>query len=73
VSGLSGNSGAAGEIIVETQRVGASLRVAAVDVATGVEVVFQAPASASRVAIERLAASKLRYVMSKAHGAKDQH
>jgi MinD-like ATPase involved in chromosome partitioning or flagellar assembly len=54
------------EIIIEIQRFGAILRVAAVDVATGTEVVFQAPASASRIAIHRLAADKLRYVMKKA-------
>jgi len=66
MSGAAREPGApAGEIIVEIQRLGASLRVAAVDVATGTEVVFQAPASASRAAIDRLAASKLRYVMAK--------
>ena len=58
------------EIIIEIQRIGASLRVAAVDVATGTEVVFQAPASASRLAIQRLAADKLRYVMKKAAAPK---
>jgi hypothetical protein len=36
-----------------------------VDVATGTEVIFQAPASASRASINRLAASKLQYVMRK--------
>jgi hypothetical protein len=46
------------------------LRVAAVDVATGTEVVFQAPASASRIAINRLAVAKLRYVMRKAATSK---
>jgi MinD-like ATPase involved in chromosome partitioning or flagellar assembly len=56
---------AADEIIIEIQRIGAILRVAAVDVATGTEVVFQAPASASRASIDRLAASKLQYVMRK--------
>ena len=58
------------EIIIEIQRIGAILRVAAVDVATGTEVVFQAPASASRIAIDRLAADKLRYVMKKAAAPK---
>jgi hypothetical protein len=61
----------AGEIIIETQRIGAILRVAAVDVATGTEVVFQAPATASRASIERLAANKLRYVMRKDATAKE--
>jgi hypothetical protein len=59
-----------GEIIIETQRIGASLRVAAIDVASGTEVVFQAPASATRASIQHLAASKLRYVMAKAVAAK---
>ena len=58
------------EIIIEIQRIGAILRVAAVDVATGTEVVFQAPASASRLAIQRLAADKLRYVLRKAAASK---
>jgi hypothetical protein len=47
------------------------LRVAAVDVATGTEVVFQAPTTASRASIERLAANKLRYVMRKDATAKE--
>ena len=54
-----------GEIIIEIRRIGDILRVAAVDVASGTEVTFQAPASASRASIDRLAASKLRYVMKK--------
>jgi hypothetical protein len=58
------------EIIIEIQRIGDILRVAAVDVATGTEVTFQAPISASRASIHRLAASKLRYVMTKAATAK---
>ena len=58
------------EIIIEIQRIRAILRVAAVDVATGTEVVFQAPASASRIAINRLAAAKLQYVMRKAATSK---
>jgi hypothetical protein len=55
-----------GEIIIEIQRIGAILRVAAVDVATGTEVTFQAPTTATRASIDRLAANKLRYVMTKA-------
>ena len=53
------------EIIIEIQRIGAILRVAAVDVATGTEVTFQAPTWASRLSIHRLAANKLRYVLRK--------
>lgn len=59
-----------GEIIIETQPIGAILRVAAVDVATGTEVIFQAPITAGRIAIQRLAASKLQYVMRKGAAAK---
>jgi predicted acylesterase/phospholipase RssA len=59
------------EIIIETQRIGAILRVAAVDVATGTEVVFQAPITATRASIHHLAASKLRYVMTKRATPKD--
>ena len=50
----------ADEIIIETQRIGDILRVAAVDVATGTEVIFQAPASASRLSIHRLAANNTK-------------
>jgi hypothetical protein len=56
---------AADEIIIETQRFGAILRGVAVDVATRTEVTLQAPNRASRIAINRLVASKLRYVLSK--------
>ena len=55
-----------GEILMETQRIGMYLRVTAVDVDTGTEVVFQAPSYSSRMALQHLAASKLRYVMNKA-------
>jgi hypothetical protein len=48
------------------------LRVAAVDVATGTEVTFQAPISANRASINRLAADKLRYVMRKAATPEDE-
>jgi hypothetical protein len=61
----------ADEIIIETQRIGAILRVVAVDVATGTEVTFQAPTWASRASINRLAANKLRYVMRKGAISKD--
>ena len=60
-----------GELIIEIQRIGAILRVAAVDVATGTEVTFQAPAWASRMSIHRLAANKLRYVLRKGATSKD--
>ena len=53
------------EILIETRRIGAALRVTAVDAESGVEVVFQAPANTSREKLKLLSASKLRYVMNK--------
>ena len=52
-------------IILEIARVGKSRKVTAVDEDTGVEVSFIAPVSASRLDIERLARSKLAYVIAK--------
>lgn len=52
-------------IILEISRVGNSQKVTAVDEATGIEVSFVAPVSASRMDIERLARSKLAYVIAK--------
>ena len=53
------------EIILEVQRIGGTVRVTAIEANSGTEVVFQAPASTGRKEIERLAASKLHYVMAK--------
>ena len=55
-------------IILEVTTVGASQKVTAVDEATGTEVSFIAPASAARADIERLARSKLAYVLRKKSG-----
>ena len=55
----------ASSIILEISRVGKSQKVTAVDEATGIEVSFVAPVSASRMDIERLARSKLAYVIAK--------
>ena len=52
-------------IILEISRVGNSQKVTAVDEVTGIEVSFVAPVSASRMDIERLARSKLAYVIAK--------
>jgi ABC-type Zn2+ transport system substrate-binding protein/surface adhesin len=49
-----------GEIIVEMRPVGSVVRVAAVDVATGTEVIVMGPASASPRALEEVAVAKLR-------------
>lgn len=53
------------EILIETRQFGHSLRVTAVDAATGTEVVFQTPLSANPIQIKRLAADKMRYVMAR--------
>lgn len=53
------SSQAAREVIFEITRVGDIQRVAAVDVATGVEVVVQAPASAALADVRALALKKL--------------
>ena len=50
-------------ILLEIQQIGNALKVTAVDEASGVEVSFVAPARASRLEIDRLARSKLAYVI----------
>ena len=55
-------------IFLEIVQIGAALKVAAVDEASGVEVSFIAPVNTPRGAIERLAKAKLRYVLAKKNG-----
>ena len=50
-------------ILPGMMRVGNFQKVVAVDEASGTEVTFMAPVTASRLDIERLARSKLAYVM----------
>ena len=52
-------------IILELTRIGSSQKVTAIDEDTGTEVSFISPASAARADIERLARSKLDYVIKK--------
>jgi hypothetical protein len=56
---------APGSIILEVTTIGSSQKVTAVDEATGTEVSFIAPTTASQLDIERLARAKLAYVMQK--------
>jgi hypothetical protein len=49
-----------GEVLFEFRRVGAQLRVAAIDSKTGVEVVIIAPLTATQPQIQALALAKLR-------------
>ena len=57
-----------GGIILEMTSIGSSLKITAIDEATGTEVSFIAPATAARSDLERLARSKLNYVMNKKAG-----
>ncbi|ALK08616.1 DUF6898 family protein [Blastochloris viridis] len=47
------------EVLFEFTQVGACVRVAAIDAASGVEVVVMAPAASARSDLERLALQKL--------------
>ena len=53
------------DIIVETVQIGGALRVTALDTASLVEVVFQAPSGADRSAILQLARQKLAWRLAK--------
>jgi hypothetical protein len=48
------------EVIVEMRPIGGVVRVAAVDVASGTEVVIMGPASASPQSLEQVAVAKLK-------------
>jgi hypothetical protein len=54
------------EILLEFVVVGGSVKVTAIDAATGVEASIVGPASAPRSTLEAAAVQKLRYVMTKA-------
>jgi hypothetical protein len=56
--------GADREVIFEITRVGDVQRIAAVDVATGIEVVVQAPANAALADVRALALKKLERALS---------
>ena len=56
--------GADRDVIFEITRVGDVQRIAAVDVATGIEVVVQAPASAALTDVRALALRKLERAVS---------
>jgi hypothetical protein len=53
------------EVLLEYHRVGAAVKVTAVDPETLVEVSIQAPASLPESALERAAINKLRYVLGR--------
>ncbi|MDP9126827.1 MAG: hypothetical protein M3N08_01015 [Pseudomonadota bacterium] len=53
------------EILLEMQRIGNSVRVTAIDPASGTEVTFQVPASISQADMKQMAVNKLTYVLRK--------
>ncbi len=53
------------EVIFEYTQIKNSMRVTAVDAETGTEIVFQAPANATRAEMQSIAVRKLKYVMDK--------
>lgn len=53
------------EIIFEFQRIGGYVKVSAVDTQTSAEVSIVGPPSAGQVELERLAARKLEYVLTR--------
>lgn len=64
-------SGEDREVIFEITRIGDAQRVAAVDVATGVEVVIQAPAHAALADVRTLALRKLERALCGDHTGDD--
>jgi hypothetical protein len=57
------------EVLFEYRRIGAQMRVAALDPATGTEVVVIVPASATEAQVRTLAIAKLRKRLSQGQGA----
>jgi hypothetical protein len=55
-----GGGGRAGEVLFEFTQVGQQMRVAAIDSATGTEVVIIAPVTATQLQMQSLALAKLR-------------
>jgi hypothetical protein len=54
-----------GEVLFEYTQIGSSMRVVAINAATGLEVTVQAPLSLSPLEMQKLALNKLVYVMNK--------
>jgi len=52
------------EVIIEFIEIGQSVKVSAIDVASGEEVSIVGPVSATRDQLERTAVAKLKYVLS---------
>ncbi|MDD3287701.1 MAG: hypothetical protein PHX43_01665 [Alphaproteobacteria bacterium] len=59
------------DVLFEFSRIGQIMRVTAVDSDTGTEAIIQGPVTASRAELQRVALSKLHYVLSKQKGNQD--
>ena len=57
---MAGTPDPLGEVLIELTRIGAQVRVAALHVETGIEVVAVAPASATKAQMQALVIAKLR-------------
>lgn len=57
---MPGGPGASGKVLFEFTQLGQQVRVAAIDEATGIEVVVVAPVTASQVQMQTLALAKLK-------------
>jgi len=57
---MSGTDDGGGEVFFEFTAIGRTVKVSAVDAATGVEVSVVGPASASRLELQRVALQKLK-------------
>ncbi|MCB9957625.1 MAG: serine hydroxymethyltransferase [Rhodospirillaceae bacterium] len=60
-----------GEVILEYTPMGRVMRVCAIDVATGTEVVIQGPIDATEDQLKAIALAKLSYVMNKRAGVRE--
>ncbi len=58
--GADGRPAAPGEVYFEFTRLGAQMRVAAIDAATGTEIVIIAPVTATQVQMQAVALAKLK-------------
>jgi len=63
---MTGEGDASGEVYFEFTAIGSSVKVTAMDAATGTEVTVIGPTSAARFDLQRLALQKLRAKLKKA-------
>ena len=59
-------TGPRGEVYIEYKQVGQTMKVTAVDAATGLEVVIMGPASAAHAHLQKVAVDKLQMQLKKA-------